>query len=102
NAIGTGSPSTATPPLTPAIGYTELLFADGFESGDLVSWNGTPGNGTTSVTGTAARVGNYGLRMTNTSGQYSFVVKSLPSAVADSSTIFCATLGSGAGLQMRA
>ena len=43
NAIGTGSPSAATPPLTPAIGYAELLFADGFESGDLTSWNGTPG-----------------------------------------------------------
>ena len=102
NAVGTGSPSAATPPLTPAIGYTELLFADGFESGDLLSWNGTPGNGTTSVLGAAARVGNYGLRMVNASGQYSFAVKALPSAVADSSSIFWVKLGSGSGLQMLA
>ena len=100
NAIGTGSPSVATPPLTPAIGYSELLFADGFESGDLTSWSGVPGNGTTSVTGPAARAGNFGLRMVNGSGQYSFVVKSLTNAVTDSSSSFWVKLGSGSGMQM--
>ena len=100
NSVGTGSPSTATPPLTPSVGYSELRFADGFESGDLVAWNGAPGNGTTSVTGAAARQGNYGLRMVNTTGQYSFLVKALSSAIADSSSIFWVKLGSGSGLQM--
>ena len=52
--------------------------------------------------GAAARVGNYGLRMVNATGQYSFVVKALPSAVADSSSIFWVKLGSGSGLQMLA
>ena len=47
-------------------------------------------------------MGNYGLRMVNASGQYSFAVKALPSAVADSSSIFWVKLGSGSGLQMLA
>ena len=38
--------------------------------------------------------------MVNTTGQYSFLVKALPSAVADSSSIFWVKLGSGSGLQM--
>jgi titin len=102
NSVGTGAPSTATPPLTPSVGYSELLFADGFESGDLVAWNGAPGNGATSVVGAAARQGNWGLRMVNATGQYSFVVKALPSAVADSSSSFWVKLGTGTGLQMLA
>jgi len=100
NAIGTGTASSPTSPLTPTVGYTELLFADGFESGDLVAWNGAPGNGSTTVVGAAARQGNYGLRMANASGQYSFVVKALPSAAADTSSIFWVKLGTGSGLQM--
>jgi N,N-dimethylformamidase beta subunit-like protein/fibronectin type III domain protein len=100
NSIGTGPASAPSASMTPQVGYTEMLFADGFESGNLTSWDGTPGNGATSVVSGAAHAGGYGLRMTNTSGQYSFLVKALAAPLQDSSSSFWIKLGTGSGLQM--
>lgn len=100
NAIGTGVASVPSALMTPQVGYTETIFADGFESGDLSNWNGTPGSGTVSVVAGARRTGSFGLRMTNTSGQYSFAVKALTSPLTDSSSSFWVRLGSGSGLSM--
>jgi titin len=99
NALGTGAASAASAPATPSLGYSNMIFADGFESGDLSQWDGAPGTGTTTALAGAARTGTYGLRMTNTSGQYSYLVKGLPSALVDSSVSFWVRLGSGGGIQ---
>ena len=100
NAVGTGSPSAPSASLTPQVGYTEVLFADGFESGNLAGWDGAPGTGSATVVTAAARAGTYGLRTTNTTGQYTFLVKALGSAVVDSSSSFWVKLPStGSGLQ---
>jgi predicted phage tail protein len=100
NSVGTGAASAPSGALTPQRGYTEMLFADGFESGSLSAWDGAPGNGTTSVLQGAARTGAYGLRMTNTSGQYSLVTKALAAPLQDSSSSFWIKLGTGSGLEM--
>ena len=99
NSVGTGPASAASAAVTPGSGYSNVIFADGFESGDLSNWNGAPGNGTSSAIAAAARSGSFGLRMTNTSGQFSYVPKNLPSALADSSVTFYVRLNSGSGLQ---
>jgi hypothetical protein len=100
NTVGTGPASAPSGSMTPQLGYTETVFADGFESGDLAGWNGTPGSGAASVLTGATRTGSFGLRMTNTSGQYTFAVKALTSPLTDSSSSFWVRLGSGSGLQM--
>ena len=100
NAVGTGAPSAPSASLTPQVGYTEVLFADGFESGSLAGWDGAPGTGSATVVTAAAHAGTYGLRTTNTTGQYTFLVKALGSAVVDSSSSFWVKLpGTGSGLQ---
>ncbi|HEY7148810.1 MAG TPA: fibronectin type III domain-containing protein [Gaiellaceae bacterium] len=100
NSIGTGAASAASAAFTPQVGYTEMVFANGFESGDLTGFDGAPGNGTTTVTTGAARQGTYGLRMVNAAGQYSFLVKALASPLVDSSSSFWVKLGSGSGMEM--
>ena len=100
NSVGTGAASAPSAALIPQVGYTEMVFADGFESGDLTGFDGAPGSGTTTVAPGAARQGTYGLRMVNASGQYSFLVKALATPLADSSTSFWVKLGSGSGMQM--
>ena len=99
NSVGTGAASAASAAVTPGSGYSNVVFADGFESGDLSNWNGSPGNGTSTVRASAAHAGGFGLNMTNTSGQFSYTVKSLASAVTDSSETFWVRLNSGSGLQ---
>ena len=98
NSVGTGPDSSASPPVTPGPGYSNVVFADGFESGTL-AWNGTPGTGAVSVLAAAARAGSYGLRMTNASGQYSFAVKALPSALTDSATSLWVRPTTGSGVE---
>ncbi len=100
NSVGTGPASAPSASVTPQVGYTEMVFANGFETGDLTGFDGAPGNGATTVATGAARQGAYGLRMVNTSGQYSFLVKALAAALPDSSTSFWIKLGSGSGMQM--
>ena len=85
--------------MTPGPGYSNVLFADGFESGDLSNWNGLLGNGGATVVGAAAHAGSNGLRISNTSGQFQVAVKALASPVADSSASFWVRLNSGSGLQ---
>src|SRR5204862_193616 len=72
--------------VTPSLGYANVVFADGFESGGLANWDGSPGTGATAVNATSARAGNYGLSLTNTSGQYSFIVKALANPLGDRQT----------------
>src|SRR4051812_11387818 len=54
----------------PADSYTAVAFSDGFESGNLASWNGLLGNGTAAVEAAAAHAGAYGLRLSNAAGQF--------------------------------
>jgi hypothetical protein len=103
NAIGTGANSGQSPAVTPGLGYGEVVFADGFESGDLTNWNGTVGGtGTATVLAGAAHAGNYGLRMTNASGQFQAVVKALAAPLQDSSISFWVRGAAGSGLEMMA
>ena len=99
NTLGTGPDSTASASLTPRVGYTNVVFSDGFESGSLSAWNGTPGSGSASVTAAAARTGGFGLRLTNATGQFQFAVKALPSPLVDSSASFWVRVGSAAGFE---
>jgi Fibronectin type III domain len=102
NALGTGPNSATSAPVTPGVGYGEVAFADGFESGSLSAWNGTLSNGTAAVLAGAARSGNYGLRMTNTTGQFQVVVKALASPLVDSSTSFWVRPAAGSGVETMA
>ncbi len=43
NGIGTGANSAQSAAVTPGLGYGEVVFADGFEAGNLSNWNGTRG-----------------------------------------------------------
>ncbi len=99
NAVGTGASSTQSASVTPGLGYGEVVFSDGFESGSLSAWNGTLANGTAAVLSGAAHTGGYGLRMTNAPSQFQVVVKSLPSALADSSVSFWIRAAAGSGVE---
>ena len=92
NSVGTGPASAQSPTVTPGTGYTNVIFADGFESGSLANWNGTLGNGSASAVGAAAHTGNYGLRLSNASGQFQVLVKALPTPLVDSSVSFWGSL----------
>ncbi|HXY86783.1 MAG TPA: fibronectin type III domain-containing protein, partial [Gaiellaceae bacterium] len=101
NAVGTGSDSTASAAVTPqaAKSYPSVVFSDGFESGSLSAWDGFGGSGSSSVVGAAAHSGSYGLRLSNASGQFGLVVKTLSAALPDSSTSFWVRFGSVGGLR---
>jgi Bacterial Ig-like domain (group 3)/Fibronectin type III domain len=79
--------------------YTTTVFSDGFESGSLSAWDGVAATGSVTVTGAAAHTGSDGVRMTNASGQFDVLMKTLASPVTDSSTTFWVRIGSGGGLQ---
>ena len=81
-------------------GYTNVVFADGFESGSLSAWNGTLGNGSATVEAAAARTGAYGLRLANASGQFQVAVKALPAPLVDSSVKFWVRFAAGSGYQV--
>ncbi|HXY85157.1 MAG TPA: N,N-dimethylformamidase beta subunit family domain-containing protein [Gaiellaceae bacterium] len=101
NAIGTGTASAQSSPVTPAASkYPSVVFSDGFESGSLSAWDGFGGTGSSSVIAAAAHSGNDGLRLTNSAaGQYGVLVKTLSSALSDSSVSFWMRVNSGAGVQ---
>ena len=99
NGVGTGADSVASAAVSPHVGYTNVIFGDGFESGSLSAWGGAPGTGSATVIGGSARTGSYGLRTTNTSGQYTYLYKSLPSPLADSATSLWVRLDSGSGIE---
>src|SRR5215831_14530269 len=101
NSVGTGPDSAASPPVTPAAGsrYNNPVFADGFESGSTGYWSGAAGTGTTSVVAAAAHSGSFGLRMANTSGQYSVIGTTLAAPLTDSSTSFWVRFSADAGSQ---
>ncbi len=79
--------------------YPTVVFSDGFESGTTSAWSAPAGTGSTSVLAAAAHSGSYGLRMANSSGQYDILVKSLPSALVDSSVSFWVRVSAAAGVQ---
>ena len=102
NAVGTGgesSPSAAVTPAAAATRYTNVVFSDGFESSSLSAWTGTGGTGTVTVTRGAEHSGSFGARITNTSGQFNLILKSLDTPLADSSVSFWARITPGAGIQ---
>ena len=96
NAVGTGPASVASGVLTPTA-PSNVVFADGFESGDLSAWNGNIGTGTAAVTTGAAHSGTYGVRLTNTSGQYDALLKRLDAPLVNSSTTFWMRVSNAAG-----
>ncbi len=102
NTVGTGSQSAQSPAVTPGLGYGEVVFADGFEAGNLTAWDGLLGNGTAAVLAGAAHTGNYGLRLTNASGQFQVAAKGLPSAMVDSSVSFWVRGAAGTGVETMA
>ncbi len=104
NGVGAGPDSAPSPSVTPApVGvspsYPNVIFADGFESGSLALWAGAAGTGSANVVAAAAHSGSYGLRMSNTSGQYEVVSDVLSSALVDSSVSFWVRVNSTAGVQ---
>jgi hypothetical protein len=103
NAIGSSAESGASAPATPVAAvtkYSSVLFSDGFESGSLSAWNGTGGGtGTVTVTRPAEHDGNFGARMSDTSGQYALLIKALDAPVVDSSVTFWARVGATGGIQ---
>ena len=102
NKAGTGPISGASPAITPAAvptKYTQTAFADGFESGNLNSWDGPAGTGVVTVSAAAAHSGAHGAQIANSSGQYGVIIKTLPSALVDSSTSFWARMTSSGATQ---
>jgi hypothetical protein len=59
----------------------DLIFADGFESGNLSAWTASTGSGLT-VTTTAALAGSYGLRLNLTSNTARYLTDNSPTAEA--------------------
>jgi hypothetical protein len=75
---------------------TNVVFASGFESGDLSDWSAANGAGTATVTSDAVHTGNYGLRLANSSGQYKVAIKALSAPLVDSSVSFWVRVNSAA------
>ena len=76
--------------------YTNLAFADGFETGNFSNWTGgTQGTGTASVQTVAAHSGTYGARITTLETQYAYFSKGLASPLQDSLTTFWIRTGAG-------
>ena len=99
NAVGTGTASAASAPVTPRPAlseYTNVVFTDGFESGGLSNWDGTQGTGTTSVVAAAAHAGGFGARISTLETQYAYFVKALTNPVQDGVISFWIRPGTGA------
>jgi hypothetical protein len=79
--------------------YNTTVFADGFEAGSLVNWDGAGGTGSATVVAAAAHTGAFGLRFSNAAGQYSFLQKLMTSPVVDSSTSFFVRVNTSVGVQ---
>jgi hypothetical protein len=81
----TSTPSntpTSTPTLSPTPTNTplpDLIFADGFESGNLAAWTSSSGSGL-SVSAAAALVGNLGLQVSITSNTATYLTDDTPNA----------------------
>src|SRR3954469_19985286 len=80
-------------------GYTNVVFSDGFESGNLSNWNGLLGNGAATVSAASANTGTNGLRLSNAAGQFQVLPKGLASPLVDSSVKFSVRVAAGAGLE---
>lgn len=77
-ATATAVPPTATPTHTP---IPDLIFADGFESGNLSAWSSSQTSGSNlSVASTAALQGLQGLRVQISSNSLIYVVDESPAA----------------------
>jgi Glycosyl hydrolases family 18 len=76
--------------------YTNVVFSDGFDSGNLSAWTGFTGNGSASVTPAAAYSGADGLQLSNTKNEYGAEVKQLSSPLTNSSTSFWVRVNSAA------
>src|SRR5881394_3090620 len=83
----------------PANSYTSVVFSDGFESGSLANWDGLLGNGSAVVGAASAHTGGYGLKLSNTSGQFQALAKGLSQPLVDSSVTFWVRLAAGNGVQ---
>src|SRR5580765_198075 len=99
NAVGTGSDSAASAAVTPVPGYTNVVFSDGFESGDTSAWSGLLGNGSATVIGAAAHAGAFGLELANAAQQFQALGKGLGAPLTDSSTSFWVKVAAGTGSQ---
>lgn len=78
-----GPTSTPTPTftVTPTSSVPDLIFKDGFESGNFSAWSASStNNGNLSVSANAAQSGNYGLQATFTNTTNMFVRSDSPTA----------------------
>ena len=102
NSVGTGPDSGPSSSITPAAAttkYSNVVFADGFESGSVSAWDGAGGTGSVTVSAAGEHSGSYGVVMSNGAGQFDVLTKTLASSLADSSVTFWARVGPGGGLQ---
>jgi hypothetical protein len=83
-ATKTATPGpTFTPTASPTSGASDVIFADGFESGDLSAWSASITNsGNLSVSPAAALSGSYGLQANLTSTTSMYVRDDSPNAEA--------------------
>src|SRR4030095_1214848 len=78
--------STSTPTNTPTATYTptssgsDVIFADGFESGNLSAWTSTTGSSSLSVNTQAALIGTYGMQVSINSTALVYVTNDLAGA----------------------
>ena len=72
---------TALPPTATATASADLIFQDGFESGNFAAWSATSGAGTRMTVTTAASLnGTYGLQAAITGNTPSYVQDNTPAA----------------------
>ena len=71
---------TSTPTPTNTSGVSDLIFADGFESGSFSAWTSTTNDGDLSVSGTAALVGSWGMQALINDTNTNYVTDDTPNA----------------------
>jgi subtilisin family serine protease len=115
--VGENNEDNNTKSITVPVIDTDLIFKDGFESGDLSAWSGAvTGGGDLSATSNAALIGNYGMQAVindNTSlyvrdiepvnqsryrARFYFNPNSIGMASGNNHNIFVARTGSGANV----
>ncbi len=81
NTPGPTNTPTETPTVTPTSAVTDLIFADGFESGSFSAWSSVnSGGGDLSVSTTAALVGSNGMQVVINDTTFIYVIDNTPNA----------------------
>jgi hypothetical protein len=88
NSPPVSSPPPPPPPPPPPLPPSSLVFADGFESGDLTAWTATAGTGSAATENTVVHAGTYALSLSTATGQGVWLMKDLGQPLPSSSTSF--------------